>query len=136
MEQDYDTITRWIEADIFHFGKMDANWWLPRPDALYSFCVEDDKGAVLFIRIDKEQDIFRFHMQFPPTEEIGKLRVAKTLLKIFNPLIDEFKQGGKGIVFQSTNDPLIKFMIKKGFQPVGNDDYLLQWETGVPYLWT
>lgn len=128
-QQDYNRIAEWIDRDIFHFGKMTPEYWLPCPEALYSFCLEDDQGPVLYLRVDKEGDLFRFHMQFAPEEQVSRLRTAKALFKIFDPLVSEFKKEGKGIIFKSTNDPLIRFMERKGFVSCGNDDYLLQWES-------
>jgi hypothetical protein len=129
MEQDYKMIARWIEEDIFHHGKMTADWWIPNPDnpgSSYYICVEDDIGCVIFMRIDPENDLFRLHAQFAPVEEVSVLRTAKCIFRTVDALEKEFKKQCKGLILQSVNEPLIQFMLKKGFKPCGNDDYILQ----------
>lgn len=128
---DYRTLERWIKADEYH-PDHDASWWYPKAGCILACCFEDNSGEVLFIRVDLENDLFRFHMQFAPESEVSKIRVAKALLTIYPLLIDEAKRYKmNGIIFKSTSDLLIHFLTKQqfGFKDCGNDDFLLQWES-------
>jgi hypothetical protein len=72
----------------------------------------------------------RWSAQFGPEEEVSKKRVVIALLKAAIPAVLKFGRSNKykGVVFESVNQPLIQFMDKQGFKPVGGDDYALIFE--------
>jgi len=121
---DLDQIRDWIAEDLDHQNRIPAEWWLTGQDCLAAFCVSDSKGPVAFFRLDKEDDLARIHIQFGPESEVGRLRTAKALLKVFPCITGLMETNGfKGIVFESTNSALIKFFDKLGFKPLQGNDY-------------
>ena len=123
---DLDQIREWIAEDVDHQNRMSADWWLTGQDCLAAFCVNDDKGPTMYIRLDAEGDLARIHIQFGPESEVSRMRTAKSLLRIF-PCITTLMQNQhfKGIVFKSTNVKLIKFFDRLGFKHLKDNDYLL-----------
>jgi hypothetical protein len=123
---DLDQIREWIQSDEDHVNKMSADWWLTGQDCLAAFCVGDDTGPTMYIRLDAEGELARIHIQFGPESEVSKVRTAKSLLKIF-PCITTLmaNSGFKGIVFESKSVKLIKFFDRLGFKHLKDNDYLL-----------
>jgi hypothetical protein len=123
-KMDSDRITEWIRRDLDHAGQMSADWW--SEGTVLSSCVEDGKGPVLYIRLDSEGLGLRLNIQFAPEDLVTKSRTAKTILKGMPVLAEEMKKrGAKAIVFESTANPLIKFMNRMGFEYWKDNDYVL-----------
>jgi len=134
VEQDIERLSRWIKADPYHKDCLNPQWWLTG-NGILCFCLQDDIGPVAYVRLDAEdlEGLIRLHTQFAPRDEVLKLRLIKAMLKCV-PIVQEFckQRGGNGIVFQSVNPLLIDFMKRKfGFQPAGDDDYILSLKVGV-----
>lgn len=125
---DVEKIESWILQDPFH--KDDSRC---TPDGLLTgngvltFCVQDDEGPLCFVRLDDEHGLLRLSTQFAPESEVNKKRLIVGLLNAGIPAIIEFgkNNGYGGIIFESVNDSLIKFMEKQKFFPVSHDDYAL-----------
>jgi hypothetical protein len=131
-QDDLGKIKGWIAADFWH--KDDPSFQEPERlltgQGLLSFQVADDEGSLCFVRLDAEGSMVRFATQFGPEEEVSKKRLVMGLLSMGLPAIINFskEQGYKGLVFESTNAPLIAFMGKQGFKAAGGDDYSLVFE--------
>jgi len=126
-EQDVPQLQEWIQHDAYHKDCLNPSWWFTG-QGLLSYCIQDDKGPTMYVRIDKENDLMRLHTQFAPDSEVSKRRVIKSLVWAV-PLMEHLgkQENLKGFIFKSTSPLLIDFMRRKfGFQPVGNDDYVLK----------
>jgi hypothetical protein len=124
---DLGQIADWTKADPYHDVVL-PEWWLTGNDCLFAGRVEDDIGVVLYIRMDRELDNARLHIQFPPPDQVTKKRVARTIMKCFPKLADTVKQQATGIVFASVSELLIKFMSSFGFVRLEGDDYVLRFK--------
>jgi hypothetical protein len=128
---DIPQIDEWINADPFHKDdpKVYAEGFLTGLGAL-SFCVVDDEGPLFFVRLDVEGERLRLATQFAPLEVVSKSRLITGLLSTGIPAIIAFaKKGGySGIVFESTSESLIFFMLKQGWALDKDDDYVLRFE--------
>ena len=129
--QDVEQIQEWLDADPWHRDEVrnDPNFMVTG-QGLQSFCVQDEKGPVFFIRFDAEGELVRVAIQFPPESLVSRQRIALGLkygavsaVKIFGT-----KHGFKGAVFESVNPELIAFMNRFGFESAGNNDYVLRFE--------
>lgn len=121
---DTEILTDWIERDLDHAGRMSAEWW--SEGSVLSCSVDDIKGPVLFLRLDGERAHVRMHIQFAPEDVVSKIRTAKAILEgipVLAELMDEHE--ATKIVFESTNDQLVKFMNRMGFKYWKDDDYAL-----------
>lgn len=131
-EKDVQQLSRWITADPYHKDCLDPVWWLTG-SGLLTFCLQDDKGPVCYVRLDEENEVLiRLHTQFGPREEVSKLRLIKGMLYCF-PMVRIFcNHRYSSIVFNSVSPLLIDFMERKyGFQPVGGNDYVLPFKVSV-----
>lgn len=125
---DLEKIESWIFQDPFHKddprctpqGLLTGNGEL-------TFCLQDEIGALCFVRLDSEDQMLRLSTQFGPESEVSKKRLVVGLLSLGIPVIIKFgkNRGFKGIVYESTSDSLIAFMQKQHFKPVGGIDYAL-----------
>lgn len=130
-KKDIPKITRWIKEDPFHRDDKDNSpEFLLTGSGELSFCVADEKGPLCFVRLDAEGDRLRLATQFGPEYEVSKHRLVNGLLTWGIPGIIYFGKsaGFKGIVFESVNESLIKFMGKQGFKYDKADDYMLAFE--------
>lgn len=84
----------------------------------------------MYMRLDQEADLMRFHTQFAPENEVSKKRVVDTILAGLPAIQGEaMKRNLKGLVFESTSKSLIAFMAKLGFKALENtNDYVLKFE--------
>lgn len=113
---DIPQIEKWIELDPDHQNRMSADWWLTGNDCLLAFCVEDEIGPVMYVRLDAEGNLARLHTQFGPPSDISKERVVNVLTSGFPVMAKEIaSQGYKGIIFESVSRRLIRFMSKLNF---------------------
>ena len=133
-EQDIEQLQRWIDIDLYHKNLFVPTWWLTgAPGSLLSFRLDDSKGTVCYVRVNKYEHYCRLYIQFAPEQEVSKVRLVKALLKMI-PMIAEYckKQDVEGVIFESVSPTLIAFGKKVfGFQPVGGNDYMLQFQAGV-----
>jgi hypothetical protein len=132
LQSDLPQIADWVRQDPFH---CDDEAWknvegMLTGSGLLSFCLRDSIGPVIFMRFDKEGELMRIAAQFGPEEEVSRRRTAVALIKVGLPLMKlcAKKNGLKGLVFESTSETLIAFMIKQGFKAIGNSDYALAFE--------
>lgn len=121
---DLPRIAEWIDADGDHRGRMEPNWWLE--GTVLSCCAKDDNGPVMYLRMDREGDRARMHIQFAPEKQVSKMRVASAIIDGIPRMVETMANFGfKALVFDSISSPLINFMTKKmGFIWAGGDDYL------------
>jgi hypothetical protein len=129
LESDIEQLTEWIAVDPYHKDFLSPRWWLTGAEyALTCFCAQDETGPVIYVRLDKENDLLRFHAQFGPESEVSKSRVAKAIIKGI-PVLEQYAKAEKlkGLVYKSTSETLIQFLqISFGFTPTGaNDDYFM-----------
>jgi hypothetical protein len=128
-ERDIEQLSGWIQNDPYHKDCLNPLWWLTGQGFL-AYCVWDDRGPTMYVRIDKEGDLMRLHCQFSPELEVSKRRVIRSLtwaLPKMQILGEQHQM--KGFVFRSVSPTLIAFMQKKfGFVFVGRDDYKMLFE--------
>ena len=128
-ENDIEQLSSWIKNDSYHKDCLNPYWWLTG-NGLLSYCLQDNKGPAMYVRLDKENELLRLHTQFAPESEVSKLRVVKSILWAFPKM--EFialKNGLKGIIFKSSSSLLINFMKTKfGFVATSDDDYQMLFE--------
>jgi hypothetical protein len=129
-EQDIERITGWIAQDVYHSGRMSAEWWLTG-NGLLSYRLQDDKGPMMYVRTDVDNDLMRLSTQFAPESEVSKLRVVKSLIWALPKMEYLAKQNQlRGFVYESTSKSLIDFMNKLGFIALDNtDDYVLYFDS-------
>lgn len=126
---DVEQLTKWIEHDPYHKDCLNPEWWLTG-NGLLSFRVDDQNGAVMYIRTEPDDGLLRIHTQFAPEQEVSKLRVVKAIVKGLPKLEQLARQNDLiGFVYRSVSPLLIEFMTKKfGFTAVGSDDYRMLFE--------
>jgi hypothetical protein len=128
-ENDIEQLSEWIQNDPYHRDCLDPHWWLTGQGFL-SFCVQDSKGPTMYVRLDKDGELLRLHIQFAPESEVSKLRVIKSILWGL-PKIELMARAYnlKGFIFKSNSLSLINFMKNKfGFISVNSDDYQMLFE--------
>ena len=132
--EDQPQIARWSAADPYHCEKAaiaGPGWWaMGSSDALAAFCVEDEGGPTMYVRLDQEESLLRVHIQFAPEAEVVRKRVIKTILQGL-PVFSSFakRRGLTGLISESTSPSLIEFMKKIGFELLENtNDYVLKFE--------
>ena len=131
-KSDLSQLKEWVAVDPWH--KENETWkkteGMLTGNGILAFNVSDDKGPVVYIRLDKEDDLARIATQFAPESEVSKRRLVVGLARIGIPAMIEFaKQNGyKGLIFESISPTLIGFGDRFGFRSVGNNDYALIFE--------
>ena len=124
---DVPQIQEWIAADPYHKGQH-AEWWLTG-NGLLSFCLQDDKGPLTFVRLEKAGEYVRIHTQFAPYEEVDKRRLLVGMVWCMEQLIALYRQSKAGMIFDSISPQLIAFMDSRfGFKSIGGKDYRLDFE--------
>jgi hypothetical protein len=119
---DAEIIRDWIAADPFHTGQHEA-FYLEGTVAATK--LEDEQGTVLYLRMDKEPNATRLHVQFAPAEIVSRLRVAKALMRSI-PVVSQHLGA---LVTESQSPALIGFLERMGFVRVeGTDDFRLERE--------
>src|ERR1700733_14971603 len=117
---DAQTIKAWIAADPFHTGQHEA---LYLEGTVAAQKLEDEQGTVLYLRMDKETNGPRLHVQFAPPEIVSKLRVAKALMRSIPVMCKELGP----LVTESVGPSLIQFLERMGFVRVeGTNDFKLE----------
>ena len=131
---DLPQIKEWMLQDPYHLHQIEISgpeWWLTGGDSLLAGCVSDEGGPVFYFRLDKDGELTRLHIQFAPPTQVPKKRIARGIIEAI-PVWKIYAQslGGKGLVFESTNPPLIKFGEKLGFKqrPDFPNDYVLDFK--------
>lgn len=122
-EKDISQIREWIKSDIYH-NEGSAEWWLTGNNCLFAGCLRDDLGAIVYFRVDEEEDFARLHVQFAPEESVNKNRLIKAIIQGYIKVESLIrKKNLKGVIFYSVSPRLVKFMKHLGFKPQGNDFY-------------
>jgi predicted deacylase len=117
---DAQTIRTWIAADPHHAGQHEAFYL---EGSVAATKLEDEQGTVLFLRMDKEKEATRLHVQFAPAGIVSRLRVAKALVRSIPVVCKELG----ALVAESQSLALVKFLERMGFVRVdGTDDYRLE----------
>lgn len=116
-------IQEWIDADDDHRAKGMKSSFFAEPDRV-SFCITDQLGPVMFVRLDPEFPSVRVHIQFPPT---GSNRIGRALALNFQEVREQLQRlGAKKLVFDSVSARLTSFCERLwGFQRVGDTN---DWE--------
>ena len=130
--EDIPQIQEWVAADPWH--KDDLKWsdaaGMLTGNGLLAFCLQDDAGPLVFVRLDADGEMVRIVMQFGPVSEVSKRRLVVGLARIGVPAMIAFARdrGFKGLIFESVNESLIGFGNRLGFKAAGGDDYSLTFE--------
>jgi hypothetical protein len=124
---DIPQIAEWLAADPWHRDdeRNDPELMITGYGVL-AFCLEDDKGPLVYIKLTEDGDDMRISMQFAPESVVSKRRLIVGLIKVGIPLMQGYAEGWgcKGLVYESTNPSLIEFGKKNGFDAVdGTNDY-------------
>ena len=127
---DIPQIQEWTGYDPYHFVQASPEWWLTgAPDSVLAFCLSDECGPLIYVRIDAEGEYARIHIQFAPEKVVSKRRLVMGLLQGFETIRDMLKEAKeKGMVFNTINPSLAGFFQKQGFKSIGHDDYRLDFE--------
>lgn len=126
-EQDIPQIAEWLSADSWHRDD-------PRNDprlmttgnGVLAFCVQDDIGPVVYLKLVEVGDTLRVAAQFAPREIVSKRRLVEGLIRVGFPIMKGYAQGwgSKGLVFTSKNPSLLRFCSRNGFEKVeGTNDF-------------
>jgi hypothetical protein len=130
---DLEQIREWMKEDPWHshLPNQTAEELLTG-SGLLCFCIQDDKGPLVFVRFDRDKDenLLRVSTQFAPESEVSKRRLIVGLTRILIPTIVRYGTKNKfdGAIYKSFSPKLIEFMSKFGFRPAGNNDYVLTFE--------
>ena len=127
MPSDVDQIAEWTAADPWHKDQKTPEWWLTGTGYL-SFCVQDDVGPVVFVKVEEDGNRFRLHCQFGPRTAVDRVRLLKAMKYGLPTILLILIKQGKEVVFSSESPSLIKFMLSRGFQPDPSGDYVLKVE--------
>ena len=103
-------IEKWINSDPEHVGKTNVGFWLPQ-DRTNCFVVEDDIGAIIYIRAE---NVLRIHAQFAPATDSERTKAALDSFVIH--IRETTKSTYRQIIFESTFAPLIRFLHKRGYR--------------------
>lgn len=115
-ESDLNQIQKWTDADVYHRGQHNPEWWLTG-EGFLSFCARDEIGSLFYVRIDREEGYHRLSVQFAPLEEVGKRRLILGMIDVMAKLIEVAKADkARGFVFDSESPKLIRFMSRYGFK--------------------
>jgi hypothetical protein len=115
---DIPTIQIWTDADDYHKGQKNPEWWLTG-NGLLSFALYDDNGPILFVRLDSEKEYVVLNVQFAPVSVVSKIRLVRALLEAFPKIVLLAKaRGYEGILFKSDSISLIRFMGRLGFKEI------------------
>ena len=126
---DLDRISAWQFLDDSKVKGLSPEYWLTgAPNCILACRVSDSEGVVLYVRCEQESGLVRFHTLFAPPDVVTHKRVALTLLEGFPKFAEGVKHYGTGLVMETRNESLAKFMLDKfGFVRVeGTDDYKLE----------
>jgi hypothetical protein len=124
-------IRAWIAVDPWH--KDDLSWQpeeLLTGRGLLAFCLADNDGPLVYIRLDEDKEMVHIAMQFGPESVVSKRRLIVGLVQEGIPAMVKFakEKGYKGLIFESVNPALIAFGNRQGFNPASGNDYALMFE--------
>jgi hypothetical protein len=123
---DMPQIARWIELDPFHCNRgTKPEWWITGADCYVAFCIEDDSGPVIYVRLEEDEDLIRLHCQFGPENEVSKRRVAVAISEAL-PAVEIMarQKGSTGLIYESSSPGLIKFLEKRGYVPAETNQFV------------
>jgi hypothetical protein len=125
--QDVEQIREWLEADPWHKDDpLNDPELMVTGHGVLSFCLQDEKGLLVFIKLTEDDGYLRISMQFGPEHVVSKRRLIVGLAKVAIPMMKGYSEGWgcKGLVFESENKSLIDFAAKHGFVNVeGTNDF-------------
>jgi hypothetical protein len=133
-QSDVEQIREWLAADSWHKDdSRNVPELMTTGNGLLSYCLQDDKGPLAYIKLTDEDGLVRIAMQFAPQEVVSKRRLAVGLAEVGIPIIKAFalENGFRGMVYESISPKLISFCEKLGFKSVGNDDYAVLFEENI-----
>jgi hypothetical protein len=132
-EADLPLIDQWCSHEpylsrcIYNIAFLTAS-----PDSILCFRLDDSTGPTMFVRVEKDlyERQARLHILFAPESSVGRMRVAKAIIKTFPVILQHFKDlGYDGMIFDSVSPNLIRFLSKFGFEAVDNtNDFLLKFD--------
>lgn len=120
-------LREWIRRDPYHFYWSTPDMWLTG-NGLLAFRLEDDAGPLTYVRLDEEGEYVRLSTQFAPRDVVSKKRLMPGIVECLKRLTGFYTGRYKGFVFYSLNPSLVAFMAKQGFNPIGDDNYRLDFE--------
>lgn len=83
----------------------------------------------MYLRLDKEAEFVRMHIQFAPENEVNRVRVARVLFDGIPRMISTLEAWAyQGIIFESQSPSLVAFMDRMKFVHKSGDDYVLTFE--------
>ena len=128
---DIPQIQEWAAHDPYHFVQASPEWWLTgAPGSLLAFCLTDERGPLIYVRIEAEGEYARTHIQFAPESVVSKRRLVVGLILGLATMKGALPGAGmKGMIFNTVNPSLAAFFKKQGFVSVGDDDYRLDFES-------
>jgi len=125
-QEDIKQITEWLNADPWHKDDpRNIPELMTTGNGLLSFCLRDDEGPLVYIKLTEEGNYVRIAMQFAPEGVVSKRRLVIGLVDAGIPAMKLFaeQRGYRGLIFESVNPSLIAFGKKQGFNDEGNNDY-------------
>jgi hypothetical protein len=110
--EDLLKISDWIAQDEGHKG-IDPSFFTASGKGISCYAIEDEQGAVIFVRQEALGQLTQLHTQFPADRK----RVARALKEAY-PLVanDARERGFKVVRFESCSLALIRFMLSFGFK--------------------
>ncbi len=125
-QSDVEQIREWLAADPWHKDDpQNIPELMTTGNGLLSYCLQDDKGPIAYVKLTDDDGLVRIAMQFASEDVVSKRRLTIGLARVGIPMIKEFalQNGFKGMVYESVSSKLISFCEKLGFKSVGNNDY-------------
>lgn len=117
VKEDIPQIREWSEVDQWHHNQNQPDWWITGSDGFVAGCAQDDKGPVFYLKVEEEEENFRLHVQFAPQTEVSRKRLIIAMREVSVALFGFLLSKGKGIIFNSENPSLVRFMWSMGFTP-------------------
>lgn len=129
VKEDISQIQEWAEADPWHHNHNQPEWWITGSEGYVAGCVQDDKGPVFYLKVEEEDENFRLHVQFAPRTEVSRKRLVMAMREVSVALFVFLLSKGKGIIFNSENPSLVRFMSSMGFKSSSiSGEYILRRE--------
>lgn len=129
--KDVKRIREWLSVDPWHKDdSRNVPELMVTGNGLLSFCLRDDEGPLVYVKLTEDGDLIRIAMQFAPESIVSRKRLAIGLSEVGIPVMKIFAEHRKykGLVFESVSPTLIAFGDRYGFKSVGNNDYALIFE--------
>jgi len=125
--QDIPQIREWLDADPWHRGdSRNDPELMTTGNGVLAFCLQDDKGPIVFIKLIEVGETLRVAMQFAPRAVVSKRRLIEALITVGFPIMKGYATGWgcKALAFESKNPSLLRFCSRNGFENVeGTNDF-------------